>query len=106
MDIQITAAPEPAATVWQWLDLPTAQLSSATEANWHTFAPEHSAIIQQAAATAEHATIMVGLSQYTIRDFDGPYAAQVSGRAEGYPFCILGLGGLWGEGAGICMLGF
>mmetsp|Transcript_30800 Transcript_30800/g.94424 ORF Transcript_30800/g.94424 Transcript_30800/m.94424 type:complete len:328 (+) Transcript_30800:14-997(+) len=83
MDIKIEAAAEPAATVWQWLDLLPAQLPNATEANWHAFAPDHSQLIENASIRGEPATVVVGLSQYTIQDFDGSYATQVNTRTNG-----------------------
>lgn len=61
---------------WQWCDLTGSAIKDAVEVNWHPYASEHSEEIEQAWTRGERLQLTIGLTGYSIGDWQGSYGTQ------------------------------
>lgn len=61
---------------WQWCDLVGAAVAHAVEINWHAYAPEHGEQIEAKWTTKEQLQLVIGLTNYTIGEWNGTYGVQ------------------------------
>ena len=74
----LVSAPQTAelSFTWQWCDLTGAAAGDAREVNWHPYAPDHGAEVEDAWSRGVTKEITVGLTNYRIGGWQGSYGTQ------------------------------
>mmetsp|Transcript_18395 Transcript_18395/g.47119 ORF Transcript_18395/g.47119 Transcript_18395/m.47119 type:complete len:313 (-) Transcript_18395:280-1218(-) len=78
-EIEVSAPPDMSGVsdyTWQWCDLVGSDIAHAVEFNWHAYASEHGDEIERAWSQQTPLELTIGLTQYSISQWQGIYGTQ------------------------------